>query len=350
MAEAATDPRRERRAVWASALCAAFYVPLVFGFFGWLHHSLDLFAHFRWHLAVLLALAGLLALASRAWSIGVVSLAMAAAALATTQGIAGVPFSGPARAPFRAADGTGAVYRLLQLNLRYDNPTPEEVLSLIGRTSPDIVTLAEVSPMWATKLKLIKAAYPDQLICASDIGIGGGAILSSRPMSGERCFDRGTFATAAVNLNGRQVHAVALHLGWPWPSDQWWQIRNLAAPMAMIRSPALVAGDFNAVSWSAAVTDMAQAGGLDIVDPIGASWFYRKAPEWLRPWLGLEIDHVMVKGGIIVHSARILEDVGSDHAPVLVEFSLPPQSEPEQTVRTVAVPAGKVVASRYPHP
>ncbi|MDN5927565.1 MAG: endonuclease/exonuclease/phosphatase family protein [Hyphomicrobiales bacterium] len=334
MAKAPNDLSRQKRAVWASALCAAFYMPLVFGFFGWLHHSLDLFAHFRWHLAVLLALAGLFALASRAWSVGVVSLAMAIAALTTTQGIAGVPFSGPERAPFQAVNGKGAVYRLLQLNLRYDNPTPEKVLSLIGRTRPDIVTLAEVSSMWAGKLKTIEAAYPEQLICASDIGIGGGAILSSRPMSGNRCFDRGTFATAAIDLNGRPVHAVALHLGWPWPSDQWWQIKRLAAPMAMIRSPALVAGDFNAVSWSAAVTDMAKAGGLDIVDPIGASWFYRKAPEWLRPWLGLEIDHVMVKGGIVVHSVRILEDVGSDHAPVLVEFSLPPESEPVRTVDT----------------
>ena len=341
MAEASTDLRRQKRAVWASALCAALYVPLVFGFFGWLHHSLDLFAHFRWHLAVLLCPAGLFALASRAWSVGIVSLAMAAAALVTTQGIGGALLSGPDRAVFKAADGTQPVYRLLQLNLRYDNPTPEKVLSLIGRTHPDIVTLAEVSTMWAGKLKLIEAAYPDQLICASNIGIGGGAILSSRPMSGDRCFDRGSFATAAINLNGRPVHTVALHLGWPWPSGQWWQIGNLAAPMAMIRSPALVAGDFNAVSWSAAVTDMAKAGGLKIVDPIGASWFYRKAPEWLRPWLGLEIDHVMVKGGIVVHSARILEDVGSDHAPVLVEFSLPPESEPERPVQTVAAPVAK---------
>jgi endonuclease/exonuclease/phosphatase (EEP) superfamily protein YafD len=341
MTETRTNRRRQKRAVWASALCAAFYVPLVFGFFGWLHHSLDLFAHFRWHLAILLALAGLFALSARVWSVGVVSLATAAAALATTQGLGGALLSGPKRIIFQAADGTQPVYRLLQLNLRYDNPTPEKVLSLIGRTHPDIVTLAEVSSMWAGKLKLIEAAYPDQLICSSYIGIGGGAILSSRPMSGDRCFDRGTFATAAINLNGRPVHAVALHLGWPWPSDQWWQIRNLAAPMAMIRSPAIVAGDFNAVSWSAAVTDMAKAGGLDIVDPIGASWFYRKAPEWLRPWLGLEIDHVMVKGAIAVHSARILEDVGSDHAPVLVEFSLPPETEPEQPVRTVAAPLGK---------
>lgn len=319
----------------ASALCAALYTPLVFGFLGGLHHSLDLFAHFRWHLAILLALAGLAALISRAWGVGVVSLIVAAAALATTHGIAGIPFSGPQRVPVEAQDGTKAVYRLLQLNLRYDNPTPEKVLSLIGRTHPDIVTLAEVSPMWAEKLRLIGAAYPDPLICPSEIRIGGGAILSSRPLSGGRCFDRGTFATAAVDLNGQPVHVVALHLGWPWPSDQWWQIGRLAAPMGMIRSPAIVAGDFNAVSWSAAVMTMAKAGGLEIVDPIGATWFYRKAPIRLRSWLGLEIDHVLVKDGIVVHSARILEDVGSDHAPVLIEFSLRPKSEREQPVQVV---------------
>jgi hypothetical protein len=44
----------------------------------------------------------------------------------------------------------------------------------------------------------------------------------------------------------------------------------------------------------------------------------------------------MVKGGIAVHSIRVLEDVGSDHAPVLVEFSLRPvEEEQEQPVQVV---------------
>ena len=35
------------------------------------------------------------------------------------------------------------MYRLLQFNLRFDNRTPEKLLSLIGRTKPDVITLQE---------------------------------------------------------------------------------------------------------------------------------------------------------------------------------------------------------------
>ncbi len=326
-----------RRAVWAAAFCAAFYVPLVLGFLGAVHHAFDLFAHFRWHLAVLLGLAGICALASRMRAIGLVSLLMAGAAFATTLGTTEMLFSGPARAALQPEDGSQPVYRLLQLNLRYDNPTPEKVLSLIGRVRPDIVTLDEVSPKWVEKLKLIKAAYPQQLICPSDVRIGGGAVLSLRPFDGAgSCFDRGTFATAAVDLGGTNVQIAALHLGWPWPSDQWWQIQRLKTPMAKLGDRAIAAGDFNAVSWSSAVSSMARAGSMKIVGPIGATWFLLDLPKWLRPWLGLEIDHVLVKGGIIVHSARVLDDVGSDHAPVLIEFSTKPKTgQPAHPSRTV---------------
>ncbi|MBN9273712.1 MAG: endonuclease/exonuclease/phosphatase family protein, partial [Mesorhizobium sp.] len=202
-------------------------------------------------------------------------------------------------------------------------------------------TLAEVSPMWATKLKLIKAAYPDQLICASDIGIGGGAILSSRPMSGERCFDRGTFATAAVNLNGRQVHAVALHLGWPWPVRQLRQIGRLAEPLAAFGDDAIMAGDCNAAPWSAAVHRLAGQSGMTIMPSVGPTWLWRRLPDALH-FAGLPIDQVFSKGGVTIHSAQKLAPAGSDHLPILVEFSVRPK-EPQDDSKTATVSAA-------PHP
>ena len=46
-------------------------------------------------------------------------------------------------------------------------------------------------------------------------------------------------------------------------------------------------------------------------------------PDALRPYFGLPIDQVFVKGDVAIVSARTLEAVGSNHDfPVLVEFSL----------------------------
>ena len=55
--------------------------------------------------------------------------------------------------------------------------------------------------------------------------------------------------------------------------------------------------------------------------PAGPTWLYWRLPEFLR-FAGLPIDQVFTKGEVIVHSVNTLETVGSDHLPVLVEFSL----------------------------
>ena len=74
--------------------------------------------------------------------------------------------------------------------------------------------------------------------------------------------------------------------------------------------------------------------GLVHVAGIGPSWLYRRLPDALRPYAGLPIDQVFAKGGIVILSARTLEAVGSDHLPVLVEFSLlggAPEEDEETT-------------------
>jgi endonuclease/exonuclease/phosphatase (EEP) superfamily protein YafD len=46
---------------------------------------------------------------------------------------------------------------------------------------------------------------------------------------------------------------------------------------------------------------------------------------WLRPRIGLPLDNVLVQGGVVPLGAATTEGAGSDHLPVLVEFSLLPQ-------------------------
>jgi len=65
----------------------------------------------------------------------------------------------------------------------------------------------------------------------------------------------------------------------------------------------------------------------------GATWLSRRLPDWFRSF-GLPIDQVFAKGDVEVHSVRTLEDSGSDHRPVLVEFSIKPaeRETPEPVV------------------
>ncbi|HEU4987910.1 MAG TPA: endonuclease/exonuclease/phosphatase family protein [Rhizobiaceae bacterium] len=319
-----------------AGLAAAAAFALAAGFLGWLHPALDSFSHFRIHLAVLLALAGIGLLLAAGWRLagtGVILLALAA--LTATLDLSA--FTSPAEATAASAAApaaTDARYRLLQINLRYDNATPERVLSLIGRVQPDVVTLDEVSTMWMEKLRLIEAAYPYRMICPPPTFVGGVAILSKRPFAKEaECLDRGAMAVAPVDFNGRTVDVVALHLSWPWPMEQAQQVEDIRTHLGGIGATAVLAGDFNAVPWSETAKRVADAGGFRILRGIGPSWLHRYLPISWRPYIGLPIDNVLYKGALIPSKPSKLEYVGSDHLPVLVEFGLSQEEKPAEVMQ-----------------
>ncbi|TPM61241.1 AP endonuclease [Mesorhizobium sp. B2-2-4] len=298
-------------------------VALVAGFFGALHPALDSFSHFRIHLAVLMAVCALPLLATSFRLQGAAALVFAVAALATAS--TALPRPWPVQAVAKPTDQV--VYSLLQMNLRYDNPTPKKVLSLIGRTNPDVITLDEVSAMWATELGYIASAYPYRILCPYPNGVFGVALLSRRPFvagTAPHCELRGAMAIATIDFGGRSADVAAIHLSWPWPREQYWQIGELSEQLSSLGQTAIMAGDCNAVPWSAAVRRVAALGGLTVMPSAGSTWIHRKLPDFLRRYAGLPIDQAFSKGGVTILSSTRLEDTGSDHLPVLVEFSLRP--------------------------
>ena len=70
----------------------------------------------------------------------------------------------------------------------------------------------------------------------------------------------------------------------------------------------------------------------------------RRLPDGFRSF-GLPIDQVFSKGDVEVHSVRTLEDSGSDHRPVLVEFSIKP-AERETTTEPVVVFHDREIAKK----
>jgi len=336
--------RRTAAVAIALVLPLAVSLPLVAGFLGAWHPAFDSFSHFRAHLAALLAVAALPALfVPGIRRVGAAALVLGAAAFSSALAGFALPGISPVSAAFQPRDEKSAVYRLLQLNLRFDNSTPEKVLSLIGRLSPDVVTLNEVSRFWTPKLALLEKAYPYRILCAVDSNVGATAVLSRRPFAAgtqPACHVDGSMSTATVDFGGRAVVVAALHLEWPWPFEQPQQIERLAQHLAALGQTALVAGDLNAAPWSYAVRRVAAAGGLSKAPAAGPTWLWRRLPVALRPWIGLTIDHVFSKGKLVVHSIVIAEPVGSDHAPLLVEFSLPAAPLDDAAKAVVQAPAG----------
>lgn len=339
---------RERISLTAFAIAMLLSLPLVAGFFGSVHPALDSLAHFRLHIAVAMIVFSVLSLAGSMWRQGLAAIAFGLAAIGTALGAQIYPGPGLVHAAFQPKDETRPVYRLLQLNLRFDNPEPAKVLSMIGRERPDILTLNEVSALWTQKLDLLADAYPHRIICKVANRSGGAAILSLRPFTqGEapQCLDGGTFALATVDFGGRAVQIGALHLHRPWPWPQSWQIDGLEPLLAQMSPTAILAGDLNATPWSHAARRIAQAGPFRPFALASPTWLYRRLPEALR-FAGLPIDRVYAKGGVTPHAARTLEAVGSDHLPVLVEFSLDGPGGPREIGPASAIVVRRATEAR----
>lgn len=300
----------------------ALSLPLVAGFFGRLHPAFDSFAHFRVHLAVAMGLSALPLLLSPFWKHGLLAIVLAAGSVATAVGL---PLIGPVQASFQPKDGRQPAYRALHLNTRFNHPEPHRVLSLIEDVSPDIVLLNEVSDMWVEQIATLAKTYPHHLICGGRRWAGGVAILSRRPFveAGRRdCLADGNLGIASVDFDGQAVDVAAVHLYWPWPYGQPDQVAEIAPVLRTLGDSTLLAGDLNATPWSDAARRLAGRGGLTPMRSVGPTWLTWRLPKQLRPFIGLPIDHVLTKRGIVLHSGRALGEVGSDHLPVLIEFSI----------------------------
>lgn len=316
------------------ALAAAVLVslPLVGGFFGSWYPAFDSMAHFRIHLGVMLVACAVMLVGTRLRAQALTAAALGIAALGTVYGTALIPGLGTVHADSQSRDEAAPVYRLLQINLRFVNAEPEKVLSLIGRLRPDVITAQEVSEFWKGKLDLLKSAYPYRFDCNKRSVIGGVSILSVRPLSAERCVDDGNFAVGTVDIGGRNVDVATIHLPWPWPFNQAEHVGVLATSLRSLPDTALLAGDLNATPWSETVRRIASAGGLTPSGFLGATWQHNALPDSLR-FAGLALDQVFSKGDVVIHSTATLEPTGSDHLPILVEFSLRP-GEPGATHQT----------------
>ncbi len=302
------------------------------GYFGWLHPAFDSFSAFRIHLGVLTLVSGLL-LAIAGGRLGGLSVAAAALfALYTTLA--------PGIATAQAGGVNSAPYRLLQINVRFNNPTPKELLKLIGRTRPDVITAQEVTPRWRDAFSTIKSAYPYQLFCAAHRKIGDVAILSRRPFVDapvNYCGKGAAVAIQSVTFGGQTIAVASVHLFWPWPHQQSEQIADMKPILKTLGDsdrPVLMAGDLNAPRWSQTARDIATYSQTNVQDYRGGTWLAYEFPAAWTTWLGLPIDNLF-SAGVEIRSMHSQSNVGSDHLPMLIEFAMPVRDQEESPEPTV---------------
>jgi endonuclease/exonuclease/phosphatase family metal-dependent hydrolase len=159
-------------------------------------------------------------------------------------------------------------------------------------------------------------------------GEHGNAMLSRWPVLGhqhedmsDHRFEQRGLLHSHVDLHGRAVHVVVVHLGLIRASRlrQVAQLRRFITREVPLDAPLIVAGDFN--DWGTMVRrEMAQMGLRGFDGPTQPT-FPSRMPL-------AQLDHVYVRGllplGLQVPRGRIWWRM-SDHLPLVAEFHLPDQ-------------------------
>ena len=223
-----------------------------------------------------------------------------------------------------------ATLRLVSANLLVTNPDIVTLARDLAATGADVIVLQEVSAEHLAGLGAagLLAKYPYQVLDPLPT-FHGSAILSTLPIADGRAFDvAGSPMTRADLITGTGiVRLINVHTVAPLNESQarrWRAQLDLLAQMRPPESGALImAGDFNATLDHAPMDVVVSSGMRDAFNEagqgIGATW-----PQSSGPMLPLmRLDHVLVSDSVVVMSAEVQANPGSDHRRLAVELALP---------------------------
>lgn len=239
--------------------------------------------------------------------------------------------------PARPTDGR-PVIRLMTNNVFALNLDMQRLAGVIAAEKPDIVVLQEFFDDQAGLLMpLIGKDYPYRAECRGGkrANMALYARLPFTQVQDGGCPDdiysdqRIAHLIAQFTLpDGTAFSVMTTHLDWPAPkiARQQGEFAALAELVAAHPEPLILVGDFNSASWSYALRDFAAATHLDRQDHALLTypllWWYFGAWRPTLPFLPL--DHIFTKGPVIAHDVHMAAQTGSDHLPLVMDFSVAP--------------------------
>lgn len=216
-------------------------------------------------------------------------------------------------------------YRVLLSNVLQHNHEYSKAVNFMRATNPDMMILVEVNQAWIDRLEPIRAElkYCHASLREDNYGV---ALLSRFPFekADVHYFGEAQVPTviARLQLGGKELTLIGTHP--PPPKGRLnaayrnQQMRELATYTASQAGHIIFGGDLNLTPWSTYYHDFLRQSGLrDSRQGFGvqASW------PADRPYVRVPIDQIFVSRGINIHSRRLGPAIGSDHYPVILEFS-----------------------------
>jgi endonuclease/exonuclease/phosphatase (EEP) superfamily protein YafD len=221
-------------------------------------------------------------------------------------------------------DPEAAIVRLYSANLFYLNNDTARIRRSVEAADADIVVLIELASDPALKIDEVLAGYPyraSSMRLDQTRGPSRSVIASRWPLTVRDDPPDSLHAVAATARTPLgPIHVVGVHLTRPWPfQHSWGQISQTMALDAIVEEldgPVVVAGDFNSVSSARIGRQIRRDIGLRPAPGFPGTW-----PTDLPFALGITIDQVYASPDLAFVSRRLGQPTGSDHRPVVTEFT-----------------------------
>ncbi len=225
-----------------------------------------------------------------------------------------------------AESGTQESFKLMMFNVNTRNSEYGAVSDYIKEVDPDFVALLELNPAWWDSIETLLERYPyhEKRLRRDNFGI---AFLSKYPIKPEvvTVLSNSNVPSiiAVVKNNEEQVTIITTH---PLPPvndiyfmDRNQQLQNMAQLVHSLEGNVVLVGDINLAPWSPFFSEFLDDSGLR-----DSSRGFGVQPTWptMLPLLYTPIDHCLVSENVIIHERQTGHNLGSDHLPVIVEFSL----------------------------
>ncbi|MDG1737087.1 MAG: endonuclease/exonuclease/phosphatase family protein [Paracoccaceae bacterium] len=202
-----------------------------------------------------------------------------------------------------------------QKNLLHLNDSTPRVLRDIKQVSPDVLTVQELTNKAQLEWQNALTGYATLQFCPNKWGYGAAVISKWQTISGSGfCQFNGRLAGIKVQSASGPLWLVSLHLHWPWPYEQAWQVPEIVETLKRLDGPIVVGGDFNNLPWSGAVNDISEAARGRRAGGVEATFVYSGIP--------LAIDNVIAPSGGVVETRP---KFSSDHLGLVAKVGISPR-------------------------
>ena len=220
---------------------------------------------------------------------------------------------------------------ILISNVLIKNRSAEGLLTLVNKYEPDMLLVMEVNEWWMNQLASLEKHYAHIMKHPTDNAYGM-ALYSKLPLKDSQIEffqhkDVPSFHVQVVLPSGKTFRFHGMHPVAPVRSEKYPDnkgkkevaLLKVGTMVAQDPLPAIVAGDFNDVSWSNTSRLFESRGELNNVRLGRGLYNSFDATSHFMRW---PLDHYFVSDEFSLVRLERLPEIGSDHFPMFAEFML----------------------------